>query len=79
VAAFPAQRPDPRLLHRRAAALYARCRWSGFTPRSGNDCLIAGQAIESREPLLHDDRDFVRMEAVEPALGRWLLPVAGRG
>jgi hypothetical protein len=53
---------------RHAALLYARCRWQGFTPRSGNDCLIACIAIETGEPVLHENRDFPRIAAVEPAL-----------
>lgn len=56
-----------------AGALYARCRWAGVTPRSPHDCLIAQTAIEHGVALLHDDRDFERMAAVEPALR--LLPV----
>ena len=59
---------DPRQLARNAAHLYARCRWAGFTPRSGNDCLIACCAIEADEPLLHEDRDFCSIAEVEPAL-----------
>lgn len=59
---------DPRQLVRNAAHLYARCRWAGFTPRSGNDCVIACCAIEAGQPLLHEDRDFVRIAEVEPAL-----------
>ena len=59
---------DPRRLARNAAHLYARCRWAGFMPRSGNDCLIACCAIEAGEPLLHEDRDFRSIEEVEPAL-----------
>lgn len=59
---------DPRQLARNAAHLYARCRWAGFTPRSGNDCLIACCAIEAGEPLLHEDRDFRAIAKVEPAL-----------
>lgn len=59
---------DARLLYRRAAHLYARCRWAGFTPRGGNDCLIACLAMETGEPLLHDDRDFPRIAKIEPAL-----------
>lgn len=61
---------DGRLLARRAAALYAQCRWSGFTPRSGNDCLLAALALESGQRLLHADRDFARMADVEPRLRR---------
>ncbi len=59
---------DSRLLARNAAHLYARCRWAGFTPRSGNDCLIACCAIEAGQPLLHEDRDFRLIARVEPAL-----------
>lgn len=53
---------------RRAAIIYARCRWNGFTPRSPNDCLIAACAIEAGEPLLHADRDFDRIAVIEPQL-----------
>lgn len=56
-----------------AGALYARCRWAGVTPRSPHDCLIAQTAIEHGVALLHDDRDFERIAAVEPGLR--LLPV----
>lgn len=59
---------DPRQLARNAAHLYARCRWAGFTPRSGNDCLIACCAIEAGQLLLHEDRDFRSIAKVEPAL-----------
>lgn len=53
---------------RQAAMLYARCRWAGVTIRSPNDCLIAACAIEADEPLLHADRDFERIAAIEPRL-----------
>lgn len=53
---------------RLAAALYARCRWSGLTPRGPNDCLIVACAIEAGEPLLHADRDFDRIASIEPRL-----------
>ena len=59
---------DPRQLARNAAHLYARCRWAGFTPGSGNDCLIARCALEAREPLLHEDRDFVRIAQIDRSL-----------
>lgn len=52
----------------RAAALYARCRWSGVAPRSANDCLIAASCIELDEPLLHQDRDFERIVGVDARL-----------
>ena len=48
--------------------LYARCRWQGITIRSPNDCLIAACAVEAGEPLLHADRDFERIAAIEPRL-----------
>jgi len=59
---------DSRQLVRNAAHLYARCRWAGLTPGSGNDCLIACCAIEAGQPLLHEDGDFARIAQVEPAL-----------
>jgi predicted nucleic acid-binding protein len=60
--------PDNREAARRAAHLYARCRWAGVTPRSANDCLIATHAIISAMPLLHRDRDFDLIAGVEPRL-----------
>lgn len=51
-----------------AAGIYARCRWSGITIRSANDCLIAAECIELDQPLLHRDLDFTRIAAIEPAL-----------
>lgn len=51
-----------------AAELYARCRWSGITPRCPHDCLIAVLAVEHRVPLLHDDQDFERLAEVETKL-----------
>jgi len=61
-------RLERAFLARNAAHLYARCRWAGFTPGSGNDCLIACCAIEAGQPLLHEDQDFRRIARVEPAL-----------
>jgi len=60
--------PDPRATARKAALLYARCRWAGITPRSANDCLIAVHALSHNVPLLQNDRDFVAIARVEPAL-----------
>jgi predicted nucleic acid-binding protein len=54
--------------HIAAARLYHLCRRSGKTPRSSNDCLIARIAIEEQLFLLHNDRDFDNIAAVEPAL-----------
>jgi predicted nucleic acid-binding protein len=59
---------DPVHLARAAAHLYARCRWAGVTPRSGNDCLIACCAIEAGEALLQEDGDFIHIARIEPKL-----------
>jgi predicted nucleic acid-binding protein len=63
---------DPVATHLEAAAIYARCRWAGVTPRSPHDCLIAAYAIEHGVALLHDDVDFVHIAAVDKRLK--LLP-----
>jgi hypothetical protein len=55
---------DPLAAHIAAARLYQECRRAGKTPRSSNDCLIAGIAIEHGLILLQDDRDFVAIAAV---------------
>jgi hypothetical protein len=60
--------PDPVDTARRAARLYARCRWSGHTPRSPFDCLIAASCIEFDQVLMHADRDFDAIARIEPAL-----------
>ena len=57
-----------RTLTLAAARLYASCRWQGVTPRSANDCLIAMYAVRSDMPLLHSDRDFLAIAAVEDRL-----------
>jgi predicted nucleic acid-binding protein len=59
---------DARATALAAAELYARCRWAGFTPRGGNDCLIAASCIELNQPLLQQDRDFGYLARVEPRL-----------
>jgi predicted nucleic acid-binding protein len=59
---------NPVATHVAAARLYQQCRRAGRTPRSSNDCLIAEIAIEAHVLLLHNDRDFDSMAAVEPAL-----------
>jgi hypothetical protein len=66
---------DNREAARSAAHLYARCRWTGVTPRSANDCLIATHAIIGGMPLLHRDRDFELIAGVEPKL---MLVAAGK-
>lgn len=59
---------DSREVARQGALLYARCRWQGVIIRSPNDCLIAACAIESGEPLLHADRDFVTLAQIDKRL-----------
>jgi predicted nucleic acid-binding protein len=59
---------DPVATHIAAAQLYQQCRRKGKTPRSSNDCLIARIAIEEQLLLLHSDRDFDVIAAVEPTL-----------
>jgi predicted nucleic acid-binding protein len=59
---------DPTATHIAAAQLYQLCRRNGKTPRSSNDCLIARIAIEEQLLLLHNDRDFDVIAAVEPTL-----------
>ena len=68
-AALPSLKPkSDAATHVAAAALYARCRWQGLTPRSPHDCLIAQLCVEHKAPLLHDDRDFETLSRVEPKL-----------
>jgi predicted nucleic acid-binding protein len=59
---------DSREVARQGAMLSARCRWQGVTIRSPNDCLIAAWAIESGEPLLHADRDFLQLAQIDNRL-----------
>lgn len=58
----------PIKTYEKAAELYARCRFRGYTPRSPHDCLVACIAIEHKVRLLHDDRDFVMLASIEPKL-----------
>jgi predicted nucleic acid-binding protein len=51
-----------------AAQLYRRARSEGFTVRKPNDCLIAALALEHGALLVHNDRDFLALAQVEPAL-----------
>lgn len=59
---------DATATHVAAAQIYCRCRWSGVTPRSSNDCLIACLAIAHDVVLLHDDHDFDAISRVESRL-----------
>ena len=66
---LPVFEPDDLAsLHGHAAMLYARCRWQGLTVRSPIDCVVAACALEADLPLLANDRDFLALCAVEPAL-----------
>ena len=58
----------PRVDVEDAAAIYRLCRRAGRTVRSPNDCLIAAIALEHGALLVHNDRDFVALAQVEPAL-----------
>jgi predicted nucleic acid-binding protein len=51
-----------------AAQLHRRARASGLTIRKPNDCLIAAIALEHGALLVHNDRDFLALAQVEPAL-----------
>jgi len=51
-----------------AAQLHRRARQRGFTIRKPNDCLIAAIALEHGALLVHNDRDFLALAHVEPAL-----------
>jgi predicted nucleic acid-binding protein len=61
---------EPRELttYELAAGLYRRARAKGLTIRSPNDCLIAALALEHGALLIHNDRDFIALAQVEPAL-----------
>ncbi|MGZ5176628.1 MAG: type II toxin-antitoxin system VapC family toxin [Burkholderiales bacterium] len=59
---------DLEACHVEAARLYQRCRRTGKTPRSSNDCVIARMAVEFGLMLLHNDRDFQIIADLEPAL-----------
>ena len=51
-----------------AAQLYRAARAAGLTIRKPNDCLIAAVALEHGALLVHNDRDFLALAQVEPAL-----------
>jgi predicted nucleic acid-binding protein len=51
-----------------AAQLHRSARAKGFTIRKPNDCLIAALALEHGALLVHNDRDFLALAQVEPAL-----------
>ena len=51
-----------------AAQLHRSARMAGFSIRKPNDCLIAAIALEHGALLVHNDRDFLALAQVEPAL-----------
>lgn len=51
-----------------AAQLYRAARRQAFTIRKPNDCIIAALALEHGAMLVHNDRDFLALAQVEPAL-----------
>jgi predicted nucleic acid-binding protein len=51
-----------------AAALYAKGRKQGVTIRTSIDCLIAQLAIEHDAVLVHNDRDYLNLQRIEPRL-----------
>ncbi len=51
-----------------AAQLYRHARLRGFTIRKATDCLIAAIALEHGALLVHNNRDFLSLAQVEPAL-----------
>ena len=59
---------DSRESHANAARLYFDCRRKGITVRSSIDCLIAQCALENDLILLHQDRDYLKIQSVVPGL-----------
>jgi predicted nucleic acid-binding protein len=57
---------DDMIGYERSAELYCQCRLRGITIRSSIDCLIAQCAIENELRLLHQDRDFIRLQTAVP-------------
>jgi predicted nucleic acid-binding protein len=51
-----------------AAQLHRSARRKGYTIRKPNDCLIAAIALEHGALLVHNDRDYLALAQVEPAL-----------
>lgn len=60
--------PDGLATYALAAQLYRRARSRGITVRKPNDCLIAALALEHGATLVHNDRDFLAIAQVAPAL-----------
>ena len=59
---------DRRAAARSAAHRCAHCRWASATGRPAKNCLMATHAMIGGMPLLHRDRSFYLIAAVEPKL-----------
>jgi predicted nucleic acid-binding protein len=68
LSALPVLEPRELSTYEIAAQLYRRARGAGFTIRKATDCLIAALALEHGILLVHNDRDFIHLAQVEPAL-----------
>lgn len=66
--AMPVLEPDSIATYAEAAGLYRAARTQGFTIRKSYDCLIAAIALEYGAVLVHNDRDFLALNKVEPRL-----------
>jgi predicted nucleic acid-binding protein len=66
--AMPLLEPREFSTYEIAALLYRRARAAGSTIRKSSDCLIAAIALEHGALLVHNDRDFLALAQVEPAL-----------
>jgi predicted nucleic acid-binding protein len=52
--------------YRRAARIYFDCRRRGLTVRNASDCVIAQVALDHKQFLVADDRDFESICKVRP-------------
>lgn len=59
---------DPISTHVEASKIYFDSRRNGHTIRSTVDCLIAQLSLELKAPLLHADRDYLKILEVRPLL-----------
>ena len=73
--AFPIVESPLRVeLFEEAVNLYRSARRSGYTLRSGVDCLVAACALRHGLTVLHRDRDFAALARVSPLKQRDVLP-----
>lgn len=57
---------NPSRTHESAARIYFDARRKGISIRSSVDCFIAALALERNAVLLHQDRDFQKIQKVRP-------------